>query len=76
MPYLPKVPTGKIAVAASWFSSVRDRIEEVKPVAGDYIVIESTTEGQIINVDMQSYVLNVCINGAPDTLEVYGPSDQ
>lgn len=75
MPFLPSVPSGKIKVHSSWFKSVRDRIEEIKPIAGDGITITHTTEGQIINME-QSYILNICKDGKPDTLEVYGPPDQ
>jgi hypothetical protein len=76
MPYLKKLPTGKLSLAASWFRSVRDRIEEIKPVAGDGIAIQNKTEGQTISVDLQQYILNICKDGAPDTLKVYGPTDQ
>lgn len=93
MPRLSPVPNGKLALKASWFKSVRDRIEEVKPLGGDYIILIQTSDGNIINVDydklkdkleadlggdglLAEYTLNVCNNGSPDTLIVYGPTGQ
>lgn len=75
MPFLPPVPSGKIKVHSSWFKSVRDRIEEIKPIAGTGILIENTSNGQIIKM-RQTYTLNICKDGQPDTLEVYGPDGQ
>jgi hypothetical protein len=93
MPYLPTVPSGKLAVEASWFRSVRDRIEEIKPLEGDYIIIRQTSDGNIVGVNYETlkaqlekdlggdgllseYTLNVCSNGVPDTIIVYGPQGQ
>jgi hypothetical protein len=78
MPILPPVPFGKISLAASWFRSIRDRIEEVKPVAGENITLKQTTEGIIISSTGggEKYELNVCIDGLPGTLIVYGPKGQ
>lgn len=85
MPRLSQVPQGKIALAASWFRSVRDRIEEIVPLAGDGIKVEQSSSGIIISLDLnengqaggiQSYTLNICKDGQPDTLEVYGPEEQ
>jgi hypothetical protein len=89
MPYLNPVPGSKIALQATWFKSVRDRIEEIKPLQGNYIIIQQTSEGEIVSVDfdklknalvgdsfLTEYTLNVCKNGAPGTLIVYGPSGQ
>lgn len=79
MPILPKVPTGKISLAASWFRSIRDRIEEIKPLAGQNITLEQTSDGIIISSTGgggTEYELNVCINGQPGTLIVYGPEGQ
>ena len=93
MPYLNPVPGSKIALQATWFKSVRDRIEEIKPLQGNYIIIQQTSEGEIISLEYDKlkeklrddlvgdvfateYTLNVCRNGAPGTLIVYGPSGQ
>jgi len=89
MPRLDPVPSSKVALKASWFKSVRDRIEEIKPLEGDYILIQQTSDGNIVKVDLDKlkkslggvnggieYTLNVCSGGQPATLIVYGPPDQ
>lgn len=84
MPKLPQVPQGKLALAASWFRSIRNRIEEIVPKAGDGIKVEQSMEGITISIDsktdraggIQIYSLNICNNGEPGTLDVYGPEDQ
>lgn len=84
MPKLPQVPQGKLALASSWFRSIRDRIEEIVPLAGDGIKVEQSSQGITISLDSKSqqargiqiYTLNICRNGQPDTLDVYGPEDQ
>lgn len=84
MPRLPQVPQGKLALAASWFRSIRDRIEEIVPLAGDGIKVEQSSQGIKISIDpdakqeggFQIYTLNICNNGQPDTLDVYGPEEQ
>ena len=83
MPRLNKIQ-GKVALGSKWFSSLVDRVEEIKPLAGDGIKLEQTTDGITIGLDsgsqgkggMQIYEINVCINGKPSTLDVYGPEDQ
>jgi hypothetical protein len=85
MPYLNKIQPGKLAVKASWFVSVRDRIEEIAPEAGQCIVIKQQVEKTVIGVDidclksnlgLNEITLNVCENGEPATLIVYGPEGQ
>lgn len=85
MPYLNKIQPGKLAVKASWFASVRDRIEEIVPEAGQCIKITPQTEKTVIGVDiacvkanlgLNEITLNVCENGEPATLIVYGPEGQ
>lgn len=84
MPRLPQLQQGKLALAASWFRSIRDRVEEIVPLAGDGIKVEQSMSGITISIDsgtdraggLQIYTLNVCKNGQPDTLDVYGPEDQ
>jgi hypothetical protein len=92
MPRLNKIQ-GKIALDSKWFSSLVDRVEEIKPLDGDYIAIKQTSDGSVVGVNYENlknqlekdlggdyfateYTLNVCSNGAPSTLIVYGPSDQ
>lgn len=71
MPYLAPVPKGKIKLGASWFSSVRDRIEEVKPLAGDFINLEQTPDGIKIKAPA-TLTINICKDGAPATIRVVG----
>ena len=88
MPRLNKIQ-GKVALGAKWFSELVNRVEEINPLEGDYIKIQQTSDGQIINLNydelqndlggdyfVTEYTLNVCNNGAPSTLIVYGPSGQ
>lgn len=81
MPKLPAVPTGKLALAASWFRSVRDRIEEIVPLAGDGIKVEQSSSGIKISLDsgdngLELYTLDICVNGSPTTIDLYGPKGQ
>lgn len=71
MPYLPPVPQGKIKLGASWFRSVRDRVEEIKPLEGQFIGLRQTPDGIIINAKA-TLTLNVCRDGAPATITVVG----
>jgi len=83
MPRLAKIQ-GKVALNSKWFSNLVDRVEEIKPLAGDGISLKQTSDGIYINLDsgsegkggFQIYEINVCINGKPSTLDVYGPEDQ
>lgn len=74
MPYLNKLPDGKIALDAAWFRKVRDRIEENAPIPGDYILIDETEDGCAISLDAQIIEITVCKNGKPDTIKVFSPS--
>lgn len=69
------IPPGKIGLAASWFRNLAERVEQIKPQAGSGINIISTEDGQYINIEAE-YTLNVCKNGEPSTLKVYGPGGQ
>jgi len=92
MPRLNKIQ-GKVALNSKWFSSLVDRVEEIKPLEGDYIAIKQSSDGSVVGVNYQKlkeqlnddlggdyfvteYTLNICKNGFPDTLIVYGPSGQ
>jgi hypothetical protein len=77
MPRLNKIQ-GKVALNSKWFSGLVDRVEEIKPLAGDNIALKQTTDGIIISSTGcgTEYELNVCINGEPGTLIVYGPKEQ
>lgn len=71
MPRLAPVPGGKIALAASWFRSVRDRVEEIKPLDGRFITTRQTQDGIIINAS-SIVTLQVCKDGAPAEVTVVG----
>jgi len=75
MPELDPVPPGKIALAASWFRSIRDRIEAIKPLEGTGIQIRETIKGHVVSIEAKIYTLNVCKNGLPSTIKVFGPKD-
>lgn len=77
MPRLNKI-IGKVALDSKWFSNLVDRVEEIKPLAGDNITLKQTNDGIIISSTGggTEYELNVCIDGAPGTLIVYGPEGQ
>lgn len=63
MPRLNPVPSGKVALKASWFKSVRDRIEEIKPLQGEYIIIQQTSDGNTISVDIAKVAKELEGNG-------------
>jgi hypothetical protein len=71
MPRLNPVPPGKIALAAEWFRKLVFRVEEIKPVAGDFITTEETGDGTIINAS-STIELIICKNGQPATITVVG----
>jgi hypothetical protein len=73
MPFLPAVPLGKLALAASWFRSIRDRIEEIKPQSGFGIEIRETINGSIISMNAKVYELTFCKNGQPAKIKIFGP---
>lgn len=84
MSKLPKLPSGNIKLGADHFRKVRDRIEEIVPLAGQNIKAEQTAEGIIISVttaglnaglticDLPRLSLNVCKNGIPGYITVFG----
>ena len=72
MPRLAKITSPKVALNAKWFKDVVNRIEEIKPVAGANISIIPSDDGQAITLNARKYVLNVCIDGAPAQLTLFG----
>ena len=50
MPRLNKIQ-GKVALGSKWFSSLVDRVEEIKPLEGVYIQVKQTSDGQIIGIN-------------------------
>jgi hypothetical protein len=68
---LAEVPSGKIKMGKSFFENMRNRVESIRPEAGDYIKIEKE-QGYGLKISGQFNVvtLNVCSNGAPFQLAV------
>lgn len=68
---LDEIPRGKIKMGKSFFENMRNRVETIRPVAGDYIKVEEEKGyGLKISGDFDVATLNVCSNGAPATLVV------
>jgi len=74
---------GTSILTKSFFNKLIRRIECTKPLAGSGIIITEQENGiQIsgsgggggdISASSVTYQLNVCSNGSPDTIIVYGP---
>jgi len=71
MPRLNPLPPGKIALAAKWFRDLVFRVEEIKPLAGNFITTETTSDGTYISVS-NTIELTVCKDGVPATITVVG----
>jgi hypothetical protein len=71
MARLAPVPSGKVAIKASWFRSVVERIEEIKPISGRFITINPTSDGYIVNAS-SIIELDVCRDGVPAKITVVG----
>lgn len=79
-PRLSEIP-GKARLTRDFFNGLIRRIECTKPLAGSNISVEETDNGIIVNSSASdsslgtavTYLLNVCSNGVPDTLVVFGP---
>jgi hypothetical protein len=71
---LNEIPSGKIKMGREFFKNVRDRIETIRPEAGDYIRVEPQKGyGLKISGNFEIVTLNVCVNGTPGTLDVLSP---
>lgn len=77
---LPEMPPGKAKLAKSFFTKVRDRIETIRPIAGDGITVEAA-EGYGLKISStgggsgsgaQIIALTVCKDGEPSTIWVLG----
>lgn len=65
---------GASRLARGFFNSLIRRIECTKPLAGSGISISEKDDGMEISViELNKIKLNVCSNGQPDVVEVYGP---
>jgi len=74
---------GSSRLALGFFNSLIRRIECTKPIAGDGITLIEKEDGIQIAVSggigsgslgLRVIDLNVCSNGTPATIQVYGPS--
>ena len=72
------LPDSAMALSGSEFRKIVRRIESIVPLAGDNITVTPKDGGYEISAELPSLniiTLNVCSNGAPSTVEVYGPFD-
>jgi hypothetical protein len=68
---LNEIPSGKIKMGKQFFQNVRDRIETIRPEAGDYIKVEPQIGyGLKISGNFKIVTLNVCVNGTPGTVDL------
>ena len=77
---------GSSRLALGFFNSLIRRIECTKPIAGDGIAIQPIDNGFLVSVSLgingggggggflRTIDLNVCSNGTPATIQVYGPA--
>jgi hypothetical protein len=67
---------GSSRLALGFFNSLIRRIECTKPIAGDGVTLTEKEDGIQVAVSASFNVvtLNVCSNGTPATIQVYGPS--
>ena len=70
-PRLNELP-GKARLALGFFNSLIRRIECTKPISGTAIKLDQKPDGIVVSIDLKEYKLNVCSNGTPDTITVYG----
>jgi hypothetical protein len=66
---------GSSRLALGFFNSIIRRIECTKPIAGDGVTLTEKEDGIQIAVSASFNVvtLNVCSNGTPAVIQVYGP---
>jgi hypothetical protein len=69
---LDEIPSGKIKMGKRFFENMRNRIETIRPEAGDYIKVEDEKGyGLKISGNFNVVTLNVCSNGVPAELVVF-----
>jgi hypothetical protein len=69
---LDEIPSGKIKMGRSFFEKMRNRIETIRPEAGDYMKVEEQEGyGLKISGNFTVVTLNVCSNGVPAELGVF-----
>ena len=78
------LPDKDLKLSGEHFRKVVRRIESIVPIAGDGITVEAVDGGHKISASAVSSSgvsglniinLNVCFNGTPSTIQVYGPLD-
>ena len=69
---LAEIPSGKIKMGKSFFENLRNRVESIRPEAGDHIAVTASVGyGFKISGDFNVVTLNVCSNGVPAELVVF-----
>ena len=77
-PRLDMLPDKDMKLSGAHFRKVVRRIESIVPLAGENILVEPKDGGYEISAEFPSLniiTFNVCSNGTPSTVEVYGPLD-
>jgi hypothetical protein len=76
-PRLAMLPDKDLKLSGSHFRRVVRRIESIVPIAGNGIEVEPVDGGHKITAvpNLNIITLNVCSNGTPSTIQVYGPLD-
>ena len=69
------LPDSSMKLSGQHFRKVVRRIESIVPLAGDNITVEPKEGGYEISATLNVITLNVCSNGTPSTIMVYGPLD-
>lgn len=75
-PKLDMLPDKEMKLSGEHFRKVVRRIESIVPLAGDNITVTPKDGGHEISAELPSLniiTLNVCSNGVPSTIDVYGP---
>ena len=72
-PRLQMLPDSSMKLSGQHFRRVVRRIESIVPLAGDNITVEPKDGGYEISAALNIITLNVCSNGTPSTIRVYGP---
>lgn len=75
---LDMLPDKDMKLSGEHFRKVVRRIESIVPLAGDNITVDPKDGGYEINATfppLNVITLNVCSNGEPATIGVYGPLD-
>ena len=81
-PRLQMLPDSSMKLSGEHFRKVVRRIESIVPLAGENITVQPREGGYEISAtatapsfNFNLITLNVCSNGVPSTIVVYGPLD-